>query len=422
MTLRPKPSPHARIDAPWLNHPATQQVFQTLEDGGFIARAVGGVVRNALLRRPVTDIDIATDARPADTVRLATARGLKTIPTGLAHGTVTVIAQGVPFEITTLRRDIATDGRHAEVVFTDDWVADAARRDFTVNALYCDRAGTVFDPLGGLSDLAPHVRIRFIGDANRRIAEDYLRILRFFRFSAAFGDDGQLDADGLAACARGRQGLERISGERIQVELLKLMAAPAAVSSLDAMVEHGIWSAIVAVPPHISDLARLIACEGVIARAADPVLRLAAFAVMAPTDALALGQRLKLAARDRDRLHKAPARTAAVHAVLAVRASRALCYTLTAGGYRDGRLLDWARSARPIDDALMKELTQLADTWTPPIFPVNGGDVIEMGVSSGAAVGRHLATLEAEWLAGDFAAPREHLLSRLRALVGAATR
>ena len=174
------------IRAAWLTADATQSVFAALERGGFEARAVGGIVRNALLGLPSTDIDIATTARPHDTIRLANAAGLKTVETGLAHGTVTVISGGVPFEVTTLRRDIATDGRHAEVAFTHDWAMDAARRDFTINALYCGRDGRVFDPLGGVADLNP-VRVRFIGSADERICEDYLRILRFFRFTAGYG-------------------------------------------------------------------------------------------------------------------------------------------------------------------------------------------------------------------------------------------
>ena len=227
-----------KISAPWLSATGTQAVFEALEQGGFNARAVGGIVRNTLLGLPATDIDIATDAPPQATMKLARASGLKTIPTGLAHGTITIIAHNTKYEVTTLRRDISTDGRHAEVAFTNDWAADAARRDFTINALYCDRHGTVFDPLGGSADLSPP-KIRFIGNPTSRITEDYLRILRFFRFSATFCADGTLDKTGLAAASALSAGLSRISGERIQSELFKLLAAPfayGAVNPLDRAV------------------------------------------------------------------------------------------------------------------------------------------------------------------------------------------
>ncbi|MFM9936028.1 MAG: CCA tRNA nucleotidyltransferase, partial [Novosphingobium sp.] len=249
------------IAAAWLSAPATQAVFEALERGGYGARAVGGIVRNTLLDLPATDIDIATDALPEDTLRLAAAAGLKTIPTGLAHGTVTVISGGAAYEVTTLRRDVSTDGRHAEVAFTADWAADAARRDFTINALYCDRHGEVFDPLGGLADLDP-VQVRFIGNAGQRIEEDYLRILRFFRFTATYVAHGVLDPAGLAACTALRGGLARISGERIQAELLRLLAAPHAVGVTRALIGSGVFAALFDVPAELDRLTRMVAIEG----------------------------------------------------------------------------------------------------------------------------------------------------------------
>ena len=233
-----------RIGDDWLSAPATQAVFGMLEGGGHRALAVGGCVRDALLGQAVGDIDLATDARPERVVALAEAAGLKPVPTGLSHGTVTVVSDGVPHEVTTFRRDEATDGRHAVVAFTGEVAEDAARRDFTVNALYADARGSVIDPLGGLADL--HARhVRFIGDASARIAEDYLRILRFFRFTAWHGDPALgIDADGLAACAAGADGLALLSAERVSHEIRRLLAAPDPAPAVAAMGGAGILARV----------------------------------------------------------------------------------------------------------------------------------------------------------------------------------
>ena len=211
-------------NADWLRREATQTVLRELSKAGYVGRVVGGAVRNALLGSPVRDIDIATDAKPEDVVRLFERAGYRVIPTGLKHGTVTVIAQDSTYEVTTLREDVATDGRHAEVRFTDNWGSDASRRDFTINALYCEADGEIFDPLGGLGDIE-HRAIRFIGDPSARIGEDYLRILRFFRFFAEYGR-GDIDRAGVSACVAGRLGVRRLSSERIREELLRLLIAP----------------------------------------------------------------------------------------------------------------------------------------------------------------------------------------------------
>ena len=229
-----------RVEGDWLAAPPTQAVMEMLEAGGHRALAVGGCVRNALLGEPVTDIDIATDARPDRVTELAVAAGLKAVPTGIDHGTITVVADGIPHEVTTFRRDVETDGRHAIVAFSDDPATDAARRDFTMNALYADARGTVLDPLGGLSDLCAR-HVRFIGDPDARIAEDHLRILRFFRFTARYGDpDLGIDAEGLAACATTQEGLDALSSERITQEVTKLLDAPDPVAAVAAMARTGI--------------------------------------------------------------------------------------------------------------------------------------------------------------------------------------
>jgi poly(A) polymerase len=228
----------------WLSDPNTQAVLAMLTAAGHQALVVGGCVRNAVLAVPVTDVDIATSARPETVMALAQAAGLRAVPTGLAHGTVTVVAGGTGFEVTSFRRDVATDGRHATVAYCDDVGQDAARRDFTMNALYARADGTVLDPLGGLPDLLAR-SVRFVGNADARIAEDYLRILRFFRFHAQYGDPGQgLDADGLAACAAGADGLAQLSAERVGTELRKLLSAPDPAPAIAAMAHAGILTRV----------------------------------------------------------------------------------------------------------------------------------------------------------------------------------
>ncbi|MEL6747281.1 MAG: CCA tRNA nucleotidyltransferase, partial [Pseudomonadota bacterium] len=248
-------TPHL-INDEWLHLPATKAVFAALSTPGVTVRAVGGTVRNALLGEAITDIDLATTAAPEETIRAAKAAGLKAIPTGLQHGTVTVVADRTPFEVTTLRLDVRTDGRHAEVAFTDDWHGDAARRDFTMNALYCDADGTVFDPLGGLADCMAR-RVRFIGDPDQRIAEDYLRIVRFYRFTAQYGGHslGAIDMAGRRACTRGRHGLFRLSRERIGSELGKLLAGAAAPTALIAMFTDGVLLDLLGAPARLERFA-----------------------------------------------------------------------------------------------------------------------------------------------------------------------
>jgi poly(A) polymerase len=399
-----------QLTAPWLSSAATQRVFAALEAGGYGVRAVGGCVRNGLLGLPATDIDIATTALPEDTLRCATRAGLKTIPTGLAHGTVTVIADSVPHEVTTLRRDVATDGRHATVAFTDDWAGDASRRDFTINALYCDRQGEVFDPLGGLGDLDP-LRVRFIGDPDRRIEEDYLRILRFFRFSATFGEGGQLDTPGLAACARLAPGLAQISGERIYVELMKLLVAPQGVVITEALVQSGVLAHCLTLAPHLSTLQRLCTLEHGLGLPADAERRLAALCVGEPTDVRVIDQRLKLAIRVRSRLSRAagPAFDLALEPV----GARAAIYRLGAEGYLDAVLLAWARSPRALDDPHLRNLALLPRSFATPVFPLAGRDILDLGVVPGARFARLLSDFEEEWIAGDFAMDRAALLAQL---------
>jgi len=404
------------IRADWLEASATQCVFAALEAGGFQARAVGGIVRNALLGLPATDIDIATTAKPDETIRFAKAAGLKTFETGIAHGTVTVVAQGVPFEVTTLRRDVETDGRHATVEFTADWAQDAARRDFTINALYCDRYGCVFDPLGGMADLDP-VRVRFIGSAALRICEDYLRILRFFRFTAAYSANGELDAAGLDACVVHRDGLAALSGERIQSELLKLFAARHGLAVTKAMVACGVYSAIFSGTAQIETFVRLGMIETAHGRARDGVLGLAALGVASRADAEALHGRLKLSSRDRQRLINVIINRGNITPGMTEADAKRALYRLGTPTYCDAVLMAWAQSGLAADDALFARLLNLPERWTMPRFALTGGDVCALGVSPGPQVGVLLADIEAEWIASGFIADRAALLSTLASRV-----
>lgn len=402
-----------RVSGAWLADAAAQAVFAAIARGGFAARAVGGAVRNALLGLAVTDVDIATDAPPQDVIRLAAAAGLRSVPTGLDHGTVTVISGGQPFEVTTLRRDVASDGRHAEVAFTSDWAADAGRRDFTINALYCDADGTVFDPLGGAADLDP-VRVRFIGDARQRIREDYLRILRFFRFSAAYTAEGALDAEGFAACRAKRAGLSRISGERIQAELFKLLVARHAASVTVALVESEVFAALFGLAAHPGDFQRIVAIEGRFGVAADPVRRLAVLAIAGPQDVAVLDRRLKLAGADRDRLMRIAAQSRDISPALSEEALKERAYRWGVSVYEDAALVAWARLRDGADDPSWMSLAGLPQRFTPPRFPLSGHDLMGLGYREGPALGEALKRLEDAWIAAGFALGRAELLARAR--------
>lgn len=398
-----------RLDAPdWLTAPATQAVLDALETAGGdgCVRVVGGAVRNALMGRPVDDVDLATRLHPEAVMAALQAAGLKAVPTGLAHGTVTAVSGGRGFEVTTLRRDVATDGRHAEVAFTDDWAEDAARRDFRLNALYADREGRVFDPTGeGVAD-ALAGRVVFVGEPARRIAEDYLRILRFFRFSAWYGQ-GAPDPVGVAACAAGRDGLPRLSAERVSKELLKLLAAPDPRPVLAAMDEAGVLGVILPEAVVTGRFGRLVeSCH-------DPLLRLAA---LLPENAATAGEvaaRLRLSNAQRDRLTAAADQTVPVGPGLAPAALRAALYRLGRETVRDRLTLAEASGLKAPET-----LWALVETWPIPRLPVGGADLARLGVPPGPTTGEILRAFEAGWIADDF--PTDGHEARLRQLIEAA--
>jgi tRNA nucleotidyltransferase/poly(A) polymerase len=406
-------APPSLKDAKWLKQPETERVFAALTAPGVETRAVGGAVRNALLGEAVSEIDLATTALPDRVMSLARKAGLKAVPTGIEHGTVTVIADGIPFEVTTLRRDVETFGRHATVAFTENWEEDARRRDFTINALYAGRDGAVFDPLGGYADLVAG-RVRFIGNAEERIKEDYLRILRFFRFNAYYGK-GPLDEAGLRAAVGLRAGLDRLSAERVSAEIKRLLAAPRAMEAVEALFDYGLLPGLFGGVPRLERLKRLIAIEAMLGRDSDAMVRLAALAVFVVEDAERLAARLRLSNAEQAVL----ALGAADHAqdgLPAAAAAKHALYRLGTGEFAGHVLLAWAGSGAPPDDAAWRAALGLAHRWQPPAFPLRGADIVALGDLEGPEIGLILRRLEADWAAGGFTLSREALLARAEAL------
>ncbi len=401
--------------ADWLQRPQTQQVFAALAARGYPARVVGGAVRNALLGHPVDDIDIATPARPDEVIAAVAGAGLKAVPTGVAHGTVTVISDGMPYEVTTLRKDVTTHGRHATVAFTDDWIADASRRDFTINALYCAADGETFDPLGGYDDIVAR-RVRFIGSATERIREDYLRILRFFRLTAMFGE-GAPDADALVACVRERAGLAILSAERVRQELLRLLAAGRGPEIVSIMLDYGLIAEVVGAAPRPALLARLAAIEAALGLDPNALLRLAALVVEVPEDAERLRDRLRLSNDEAAVLVRAAGRTGEIGAGAPAPLARAYLYVHGQAAYRERLMLDWARSGDAAASSAWRQRFTLADTWPVPKLPITGSDVTALGVPAGPRVGELLRALEDLWIAGDFKEDEASLRARLKELV-----
>ena len=388
---------------PWMAAAETQAVLAALGGEG---RFVGGCVRDALLSRVVGDIDIATPLTPEEVTRRLTAAAIKVVPTGLAHGTVTAVVAGHPFEITTLRRDVDTDGRHARVAFTDDWAEDAKRRDFTMNALFLDANGTIFDPVGGLGDLRAH-RVRFVGDPATRIREDVLRILRFYRFHAHYGE-GEADAAARAACRALAHLLPNLSRERVATELLKLLAAPDPVPALQLMADDGVLTIILPEASRRDRLAALIPLEP----APDALRRLAA---LINDGADGVSERLRLSTADRERLIILATPPTPIDLAGDEPAQHRALYRLGADRYRDLVLL---RAAESGDAARGRALLALADRWHVPKFPLRGADVTKAGVAAGPAVGRLLSAIETWWEEGDFRADRATCLAELKRRLG----
>ena len=389
----------------WLGAAPVRRALGLLDGDGEQARVVGGAARNALMGLPLSDIDIATTAVPDEVMRRAAAAGLKAVPTGIDHGTITLVVEGVPFEVTTLREDVETFGRKAIVAFGRDWQVDAERRDFTMNALSISPDGTVHDYVGGLADLRER-RVRFIGDPARRIAEDYLRILRFFRFQASYAH-GAPDPAGLHACIVARDGLRTLSRERVRGELMKLLLAPYAVPTLAVMAETGFAELLLGGVPQLASFANMIKVEAATAQAPDAARRLGALALLVVEDADRLRDRLRLANIEHERLLAMAQgwwRLSPAHGD-----GRALLYRLGPVHFRDRVLLAWARSPAGAADPSWRALADLPARWTPPRFPLRAADLLSRGVIKGPALGAALALAEAAWIAADFPSDPEIL-------------
>lgn len=395
---------------PWMVDASTTRLLSALRAAGIGARFVGGCVRNALLGLAPGDLDIAVDKPPADVTRALQTAGIKVAPTGIAHGTVTAIVDKRPFELTTLRRDVETDGRRAVVAFTDDWRADAARRDFTINAMSCDASGVLWDYFGGQADLAER-RVRFVGDPDTRITEDVLRVMRFFRFQAWYGRP-PLDPDGLAACRRHAGKLSGLSAERVRAELLKLLDAPDPVDVVEAMAISGVFDHWLPRYQGTARLRDLIASERVVGEG-DGLRRLVTL-LDPTTDAAAFAKRLKFSTQQSVRLEVMLAAEPVIDAT-DEKAVRQQVYRLGGALYID-RLLPRRGAA---NDEQLRAAHRLARDWRVPELPIRGADVIRAGVKRGPDVGALIEAVETWWIARDFAPDRDACLAELARLIAA---
>ncbi|WP_293515539.1 CCA tRNA nucleotidyltransferase [Phenylobacterium sp.] len=407
--------------AAWLEDPAAAAVLDALEAAGGpdCVRFVGGCVRNAVMGRAVADVDLATRLEPPAVVAALDAAGLKAVPTGLDHGTITAVSGGRGFEITTLRRDVETDGRRAIVAFTSDWAEDAARRDFTLNALYADRRGRVFDPTGQGLAAAREGRIAFVGEADRRIAEDHLRILRYFRFLARYGR-GEPDPAAAAACAGQAGSLTSLPAERVLKELLSLLEAADPRPSVRLMAATGVLAHVL---PHAGDLSRfegLFEVEILEGSGPDALLRLGALFPETPAEVAREAERLRLSGAQRDRLIAAAGREPRLASWASPREQRRVMHLLGAAVTLDRLRLAWSRAPHSPAARDWREQIALAQAWTPRTLGLSGADVVAAGARPGPLVGEALRELEAWWMDEDFpddaAALRERLAAILRGL------
>ncbi|KAA0576650.1 CCA tRNA nucleotidyltransferase [Azospirillum sp. Sh1] len=416
MTVAARLSPQ-----PWMTAPESLAVFDALASGGADARFVGGCVRDAWLGRPVKDIDIATHAPPERVMELLEGAGIRVIPTGIAHGTVTALCGGKPYEITTLRRDVENFGRHARVEFTDDWIEDAARRDLTMNALSCTPDGSMFDPFGGLADLAAG-RVRFVGEARRRIEEDVLRLLRFFRFHAHYGR-GEPDAEAMAACRELAPRLPTLSGERVRGELFRLLTAPCAAAVWRLMMGQGIMVHLLPEAMDTDRLERLIAVERDLVVTPDPTRRLAAVLDSDRPGAVRAAEALRMSNHERDRLLAMvePPVALAPAPLVAAGDRKALRQALYRLGYAElfGDLLLVAAAIHdgPLDLTALRRALAVADELPGLKLPIAGRDLLEIGIPRGPAVGGTLKRVEAWWIAEDFRPDRDACLDMARGLL-----
>ncbi len=386
-----------------LSDRTTQTVVAALTARGTEVRFVGGCVRDVLSGEPMGDIDLATPDAPKTVMALLETSGLKAVPTGLKHGTVTAVSEGRPFEVTTLRIDVETDGRHADVAFTDDWRADAARRDFTFNAMSLRPDGSLFDYFGGREDLAAGY-VRFVGEAPQRIVEDYLRVLRYFRFLARFGR-GEPDADAVAACRDASGRLSRLSAERVRNELLKLLHAANPVPAVDLMRQTGVLDAVL---PQAGATDVLVTLVGVDDR--DSLRRLAA---LIGEDGDVVGAALKLSNTERERLAALAPPCVTLEPGMPVREQRQILYDLDPEIFVDLVLLAWATDRQVHADS-WRAMLETVQEWEAPMLPVRGSDALELGFPPGPQVGELVAGIERWWRDGDFTADRSACIAEMK--------
>lgn len=403
--------------AEWLNSPALKSVFATL-GGGDEVRVVGGAVRNAVLCEEIGDIDLATVHRSDEIMRRTQAAGIKAVATGGSHGTVSLIvfenSNTHVFEVTPLRVDVATDGRHAVVAPTQNWELDARRRDFYINALYCDEAGQIYDPLDGAKDVFAR-RVRFIGSARQRIEEDYLRILRFFRFSALYGK-GELEAKGLAACVARKDGLSQLSSERIKQEMFKLLIAPYATGIIEKMVNVDVMGKVLPGPVCLKYFVDLLEIEGLLNLPALALPRLAALAGMDAGQMREWSQILRLSNKENAYLIDMGRYVSGFSSDLDQRAQKKLLYRLGKQRFEQCAVLAWARAGARSDMPAWKRLISLPDQWPVPTFLLKGADVLAVGILPGPEVGNILSKLEQGWIEAGFVWDAPELFARLKAI------
>jgi tRNA nucleotidyltransferase/poly(A) polymerase len=406
-----------------LDKPGVRPVLDAVAQDGDDAWLVGGCVRNALLGQPISDIDIATQALPETVTARAEEAGLKAVPTGIEHGTITIVVDHHPVEVTTLRQDVETDGRRAVVAFSRELAEDAGRRDFTMNALYVDGDGALHDPVGGLEDLEAR-RVRFIGDAGTRIREDFLRTLRYFRFYGWYGH-GSPDREAIKGIVANKSGLTSLSAERVWAELKKILAAPQVTRSLLWMRQTGVYQIVLPESGDMDGFARFMRLEEAIGVHADPLLRLMALLPPRALDRVQdLAKRLKLSGAERERLVTAMTADAALDtlALDEPKSLRAALYDHGGRALRDVLVLQASRALdsdpeRPLPDGFadrVARLWNLSETWTKPDLPVSGKDLLERGIPAGPQLGAALKVMEGAWVASDFAMTRDELLAVLK--------
>jgi len=401
-------------DHPWMSRKEVQQIFEALPEGS--VRFVGGCVRNALLGEPVRDVDLACQLEPAEVQSTLKAAGVKTVPTGIEHGTVTAVVDGKPFEITSLRKDIETDGRRAVVSFTKSWAEDAQRRDFTINALYADAEGNIYDPTErGLVDIKTRM-LHFVGDADARVQEDYLRILRFFRFLAWYGGKAKVDAEALKACRENRQGLKKISAERIWTEFKRLLEAPDPARALRIMLTNDILDMLFPEASNVEGLEKIIALENREGLSPDPLLRLMAMSARDEFAMAGLCKRLKTSKAERSRLLGWAGDRTSFDPSGEDRDKKIAIFHAGQNIAHDRFVIRAAGEENPGIASRWMGLRKFSQNWDIPEFPLKGRDLKVAGLKDGPEMGKKLAALKALWVRSGFTADKARLMQALALL------